>query len=176
MSLPGFGAIAKSSPDTSNVGMLLRAAYTFGQENFYVRPTLNLSLVRVGVGGYQESGAGALSLSVDGASQTTAIASPMLEFGGRVALGDDMVLRPFFAAGLSLRSTNSWTQTARLSGAPPGSAGFKTSMPIAPVQGRVAAGVQLYTADRIDLRMQYDGDYSASTTAHAGSLVVSLRF
>ena len=176
VSLPGFGAIAKSSPDTSNVGMLLRAAYTFGQENFYVRPTLNLSLVRVGVGGYQESGAGALSLSVDGASQTTAIASPMLEFGGRVALGDDMVLRPFFAAGLSLRSTNSWTQTARLSGAPPGSAGFKTSMPIAPVQGRVAAGVQLYTADRIDLRMQYDGDYSASTTAHAGSLVVSLRF
>ncbi len=102
--------------------------------------------------------------------------TPMLEIGGRIALRDDMMLRPYVAAGLSLLSSDSWKQTGRLSLAPSGTGGFTTSVPIAQVEGRVATGMQLYTNGPIDLRLQYDGEFSRSTTAHSGSLVAAVRF
>ncbi len=176
LTLLGTTQIAKGSPDTSNLGLLLRAAYTFGQEDFYVRPNISLSAIRVGIGAYRENGAGLFDLSVDSAAQTTLMATPMLEIGGRVALANDMVLRPYVAAGFSLLSSNSWQQTARLTAAQPGTGSFTTSAPIAPVEGRIAAGVQLYTGQRVDLRLQYDGEFSSRATAHSGSFVASLAF
>ncbi len=174
--LPGYTGVAKGSPDTSNVGVLLRAAYTVGTETLYLRPNLNLSVVHVSTGSYAESGAGALNLSVSGASQTVAVATPMLELGGRVVLGPDLLLRPYAAAGMSLQSTNGWSQTARLASAPAGASGFTTTLPIDPVAGRVAVGVQLYTTRQIAFRLQYDGEFSGTLTSHAGSFVASIGF
>ena len=174
--LPGYTGIAKGSPDTSNVGVLLRAAYTVGTETLYLRPNLNLSVVHVSTGSYAESGAGALNLSVSGASQTVAVATPMLELGGRVVLGPDLLLRPYAAAGMSLQSTNGWSQTARLASAPAGASGFTTTLPIDPVAGRVAVGVQLYTTRQLAFRLQYDGEFSGTLTSHAGSFVASIGF
>ena len=35
----------------------------------------------------------------------------MLEIGGRIALQDDMILRPYVTAGVSFLSNDSWKQT-----------------------------------------------------------------
>lgn len=176
ISVPGFGAVAKGNPDTANLGIMLRAAFTLGQESFYLRPSLGLSAINVRTGAYRESGGGALALSVDAASQTTVTLNPMLELGGRVALADDMLLRPFVAVGMNLHNTRSWRQTGRLVSAPAGSGDFSTTVPIDPVAAVLRAGVQLYTGRLLDFRLQYDGAYSGTTTTHAGSLVASMRF
>jgi len=34
----------------------------------------------------------------------------------------------------------------------------------------------LYTGKQVDFRLQYDGEFSSTVTAHAGSFIVSLRF
>ena len=176
ITLPGFGAVAKGNPDLANLGMLLRASYTIGREAFYLRPNLSLSAIHVRTGAYQESGGGVLNLSVNSASQTVAMLTPMLEIGGRVALDDGMILRPFLTAGVSVLSTDQWKQTGRLISAPAGVGGFATVVPIDRIVGRVAAGVQLYTGRMMDFRLQYEGEYGGSLTAHGGSLVMSLNF
>ncbi|MGE4044411.1 MAG: autotransporter domain-containing protein, partial [Acetobacteraceae bacterium] len=176
ITLPGFASVAKGSPDTANVGLLLRAAYTLGEESFYLRPHVSLTTVHVRTGSYREYGGGALNLAVDSASQTTVILTPMLEVGGRVTLGETMLLRPFVAAGLNVRSNDGWRQTGRLISAPAGAGGFTTTVPIDQVTGRVSAGVQLYTGGMLDFRLQYEGDYGGSLTAHGGSAILSVRF
>ncbi len=176
ITLPGFASIAKGSPDTSNMGVLLRAGYTIGREEFYLRPNISLSTIHVRTGAYRENGAGALNLSVDSAQQTTAMLTPMLEIGGRVALDDGMVLRPFLTAGISVLSNDAWKQTGRLTGAAPGTGGFTTTVPMDQVVGRVGAGVQLYTGKLMDFRLQYDGEYGGNLTAHGGSVVISVKF
>lgn len=57
INLPGLGGVAKGSPDTSNVGVLLRASYTIGHEGFYLRPNLSLTAMRVGAGAYRKPAA-----------------------------------------------------------------------------------------------------------------------
>jgi hypothetical protein len=91
IALPGY-AVATGHPDTTSFGALLRAAYTFGRDEFYVRPALELSAIRVRTSAYQESGAGPLDLDVSAASQSTFIATPMVEVGGRVAVGEGKYL------------------------------------------------------------------------------------
>jgi len=176
ITLPGFGSVAKGSPDTANVGLLLRAAFTIGHEDFYLRPSLSLTTTYARSGAYRENGAGALNLSIDSASQTNAILTPMLEIGGRIALADSMLLRPFMAVGVNLLSSGSWRQTGRLVAAPAGTGGFTTTLPIDQVVGRVTVGAQLYSGRDIDLRLQYDGEYGGRLSAHGGSFVASLRF
>ncbi|MBX9749719.1 MAG: autotransporter outer membrane beta-barrel domain-containing protein [Roseococcus sp.] len=68
--LPGFGSIARGSPTLLNAGAMLRATYTVGREEFYLRPSLSLSLVHAGSSSYAESGAGVLKLNVSSASST----------------------------------------------------------------------------------------------------------
>ena len=176
ITLPGFASVAKGNPDTSNIGLLLRASYTIGGESFYARPSLSLATVRVGTGAYREAGGGVLNLAVDSASQTTAMLTPMLEIGGRVPLGDDMLLRPFVVAGISVLSSDKWQQTGRLISAPAGSGSFTTAVPMDQVVGRLTVGAQLYTSQMLDFRLQYDGEYGGSLTAHGGSLTMALRF
>jgi len=102
--------------------------------------------------------------------------TPMLEIGGRVALGEGLTLRPFAALGLTLSSNDRWTQSSRLLSAPAGSGSLVTSVPLDQPVARVSAGAQLYSDRMLDFRLQYDGGYGGRLTAHGGSAVVSLRF
>ena len=158
------------------MGMLFRATYTIGEEDFYLRPSLTLSAVNVRTGAYQENGGGVLNLRVDAASQTTLIATPMLELGGRVPLSEDLLLRPFVTVGVSLLSNDSWRQSGALISAPNGAGAFSTTVPMDQAVGRVGVGAQLYTSRNIDFRLQYDGEFSRTVTSHAGSLVISMPF
>ena len=137
--------MASGGPDTANLGVLLRAAYTIGREAFYLRPNLTLGVVHVRTGSYREDGAGHLNLAVDSASQTVLSVTPLLEVGGRLGLGHGRVLRPYLSAGLSIQNADAWTRSGRLTSAPTGASGFTTRVQMDQVIGRLAAGVQLYS-------------------------------
>ncbi|MBX9749697.1 MAG: autotransporter outer membrane beta-barrel domain-containing protein [Roseococcus sp.] len=175
ITLPGFGAIARGSPTLLNAGAMLRATYTLGREEFYLRPSLSLSLVHARSSAFRESGAGVLNLDVASASSTVAALTPALEVGGRVALSNGMVMRLFTSAGVSLLSDGRWSQESRLAIAP--AAGrFSSVVRTDQVVGRVTAGAQIFATDRLELRLQYEGEYSAHLTGHGGSLAVAMRF
>ncbi|WPB82901.1 autotransporter outer membrane beta-barrel domain-containing protein [Sediminicoccus rosea] len=176
ITLPGFGSIARGSPTLAQVGGALRATYTIGREEFYLRPSMTLSLVHARSGAYRESGAGLLNLDVAAASNTVAGLTPALELGGRVNLQDGTVLRLFTSAGVSLLSSGDWTQQSRLVGAPAAAGRFSSQVQTDQVVGRVVAGVQVYATNRLELRLQYEGEYSANLTGHGGSFALAYRF
>jgi outer membrane autotransporter protein len=159
ITLPGFGSIARGSPGLSNVGGLLRATYTVGGEDLYLRPSMTLSLIHARSSAYRESGAGVLNLDVASASSTVGALTPALEVGGRVNFADGVVLRLFTSAGVSLLSSGQWSQESRLVSSP-SAARFET----------------VVRTDRLEVRLQYDGEYSANLTGHGGSLTLAYRF
>jgi len=44
------------------------------------------------------------------------------------------------------------------------------------VVGHLGGGIQVTTAEGVDFRLQYDGEFSSDTRSHAGSLKVNWRF
>jgi outer membrane autotransporter protein len=155
---------------------MLRASFTVGGEDIYLRPSVTLGVVHARSGGYRESGAGALGLDVASASATVATLTPAIEVGGRVALAPERVLRIFASAGLGFASNDRWTQEARLLGAPAGAAGFRTAVRMDGLVGRISAGGQLYAGRNLALRLQYEGEFSNNLTAHGGTLALSWAF
>ncbi|MBS7789746.1 hypothetical protein KTR66_07060 [Roseococcus sp. SDR] len=175
ITLPGFGSIARGSPTLSNVGGLLRATYTLGGEEFYLRPSLTMSLIHARSSAWRESGAGVLNLEVSGASSTVGALTPALEVGGRVNFANGVVMRLFTTGGVSLLSSGQWSQESRLVSAP-SSARFESTVRTDQVVGRLAVGAQVFATDRLEVRLQYEGEYSANLTGHGGSLSLAYRF
>jgi hypothetical protein len=176
ITLPGFGAIARGSPSLTQAGAMLRGTYTLGGEALYLRPSMTLSLVHARSGAYRESGAGLLNLDVSAADSTVAALTPALEVGSRAVLSNGVVMRLYTSAGVSWLSQGRWTQESRMVSSPAEAGRFSTVVRTDQVVARVAAGVQIFATDRLEARLQYEGEYSANLTGHGGSLALALRF
>jgi hypothetical protein len=176
ITLPGFGAIARGSPSLTQAGAMLRGTYTLGGEALYLRPSMTLSLVHARSGAYRESGAGLLNLDVSAANSTVAALTPALEVGGRAVLSNGVVMRLYTSAGVSWLSQGRWTQESRMVSSAAEAGRFSTVVRTDQVVARVAAGVQVFATDRLELRLQYEGEYSANLTGHGGSLALAYRF
>lgn len=70
---------------------------------------------------------------------------------------------------LSLRSDGHWNQEARLASSPSG-ARFSTAVRRDQVVGRVAVGAQLFATDKLEVRLQVEGEVSQNLTGHGGSV------
>lgn len=176
ITLPGFGGIAHGGPTLANVGGLLRATYTLGGEELYLRPASTMSLIHARSGAWRESGAGVLNLDVSGASSTVgALRQPALELGGRVNVAHGVVMRLFTSAGVSLLNNRQWSQESRLASSPAG-ARFETTVRTDRVVGRVTAGAQVSPL----IAWKSGSNMMASTaqplTGHGGLLSLAYRF
>jgi outer membrane autotransporter protein len=174
--IPGFEARAESDPDVYNLSARVRAAYTFAQDPYYVRPLVDFDLIYSHASGYRESGAGMLDLQVDDAGQWSFHATPAVEVGTRVEVNETTVMRAFAGAGVSFSSIDSWDTSARLASAPAGIGTFDSEVPLADVVGRLTAGVDLANDNGFSVRAQYSGSFSDTYTSHGGSLRLSHKF
>lgn len=174
--IPGLTATAKSDQDIYTFGTRARAAYTFAMAPFYVRPLVDLDLIYSHAGGYREAGAGVLDLQVSSRDQWSFHATPALEVGTQVSLGETVVLRAFAGAGVSFGSADTWETHARLISAPAGTGTFQSDMPLPGTTGRIYAGVDIASGNGFSLRTQYSGGFSDSTSSHSGTLRLSYRF
>jgi len=174
--LPGNNASAKSSPDVMSLGQRLRVAYTHNMGQAYIMPMVDLDLIYTRMPSYSEHGAGALDLDYESSDKWTAILTPGVEVGGRIDLDQGYVLRPYLNVGLSLSSTDHWDSHARLDAAPAGSRSAKSTLDAGRTFGRMTAGLQLFSGEQFDVRLQYDGLYSSQVRSHGGSLKASWRY
>lgn len=172
--VPGFGGSASSDPDVYSAAMRLRVARTFAFPSFYLKPYMDVDAIHARMPGYSENGSD-VALKIDGSSQTTFAFSPTLEFGGRVDLKGATV-RPYAYVGATFLTDDEWKTQARFSGAPSGSRGFQTSLPIDDSVARVGAGLQISTKGGVDVRLQYEGEFSSHASSNSGSLKVGIPF
>ncbi|KGM34882.1 autotransporter outer membrane beta-barrel domain-containing protein, partial [Inquilinus limosus] len=175
IAIPGFEGTRSSDPDVFAGSARLRVARTFAFSEMYLKPSIDLDAIYSRMPGYREGGGGDLGLKVEDSDQFTFAFSPTLEVGGRVAAGN-ATLRPYAYAGVTILSDDDWSAKARFTGAPSGTGSFDTSLPIDDVVARIGAGVQLLTTAGMDIRLQYDGEFSDRTSSNAGSLRAIVPF
>jgi hypothetical protein len=159
--LPGVGSSApinatlQSDQTMLLVGGRLRAAYEFAVGDWYMRPYGDVDVIHTHAPGFQESGRTDFALNVYGTSKTTVALSPMVEFGGRIVLGEGLTLRPFLAAGARFLPDNRQYVDASLLGALPGTGSFRTYIELPSVMGSLDVGLQLYRRGGFEARAEY---------------------
>lgn len=174
--IPGLSSALQGSPGVDSVGGRARLAYTAAIKPFYVRPALNLDVIRVHSGSTRETGTGTLGLSLNSASQTTFAATPLVELGMRTELSRTSTLRSFLSLGVTVPSNHRWQQATRLEAAAPDVASFAASLPMSGTAARVGVGARLAIAERFELQAAYDGAFSGRVVSHAGTLAAAYRF
>ena len=176
ITFPGFAALASGEFRAQQAGLHSRIAYMIPQDAWYLKPYLDLHAVHIHTSSYTESGAGALGLSVSGASDTMLSASPMLEAGGRWDLDGGMALRPYMALGAVVHNKNAWGASSQLIGSAPGAESF-TAVSTAPTRlGKVSLGADLSMSQRMQLRVEYGGQFGKDYHAHEGVLRLNYLF
>jgi outer membrane autotransporter protein len=177
MAIGGISQTLTVSPTGESVGLRLNAAYdSLISDDWYVRPKVSLDVIYAQSNAYSESSASGLALSFAAAHQTVVAGTPAVEIGKRLDLGGGTTLRAFATAGISLMSQNSWDVQSQFLGAPPGVGSFTTSIPTPNVVGPVDLGAQILSAQGVDARLQYDGEFAGNVVSNAGLLTLGLHF
>ncbi|WP_143705462.1 autotransporter outer membrane beta-barrel domain-containing protein [Pollutimonas subterranea] len=171
-----MGAQAKSDSHVTAIAQRLRAAYTHAMPRSYIKPFVDLDVIHTRMPSFEERGAGALNLHVEGVSKWSAIVSPGVEVGGRFELDNGYTVRPYASVGVSFSSTGKWDTRARFASAPAGTDPFNSTLDTGRVFGQVSGGVQVLGKKGMDVRLQYDGLLSNKVRSHSGSLKASWKF
>jgi len=176
IAFPGYAAQATGSFNLTQYGLHSRIAYLVPQQDWYLKPYLDLHAVHMHTGSYSEQGAGALGLNVDGNSDTMFSASPMLEVGGRVEMDNGMTLRPYAAVGATLHDKNEWGADAQFQGAVPGVQSFNTAASAPTSLANVRLGVDLMVKKNLQVRAEYGGQFGSGYRSNEGILRVNYLF
>ncbi|MCF3933415.1 autotransporter outer membrane beta-barrel domain-containing protein [Acuticoccus sp. M5D2P5] len=171
-----FVGRAEASPNSSYVFARAHGDYTYAFSDWgYLRPAIDLDVINVNQEAYEERGAGALNLAVEGGSDTFVVFTPSLELGGRVNLTPSLPARVFANAGVSVFSEDTFTVNARFAGLPTMDT-FETTTSIGDALARVGVGIDLAPAEGLEVKLQYDGAFSDKVQSHGGSLRLGYRF
>jgi outer membrane autotransporter protein len=174
--LPAASAVAQSDPSLFIAGGRLRGAYEFAFENWYVRPYGDLDLIYTNMPGFQESGPVGTALNVRGNSKTSVAISPMVEFGGRLALDEKTTIRPFAAIGISFLPNNTRHVDASFVGASSASGTFRSFMKAPGVLGNLDLGVQVYCANGFEVKAEYGIKAGGTFLSQSASARVAYHF
>ena len=175
ISVPTFTGVAKSEQDLRFAGLKLRASQLWSMGDWYLRPQVDLNATYVHVGGYTETGAGALNLVIDGRSETIYSASPALEIGSEFRM-DDTLVRPWVRAGATLFDDTSSTVLARFAGTPAGLGTLSFTSKSDKAFFDLSTGVNFLWDSGVELRLNYDGRFSKNSQEHSGGVKLGFKF
>lgn len=126
--------------------------------------------------GFSERGVTGAELALKGSSLTSFVATPAVEFGGRIDLPDNVVLRPYLTLGASFASNDAWQTTARFLWAPATAAGFTTVTPLPDVLGNLDLGLQAVTRDNLEIKVEYGLNVGQDFVSQRGMARLAIHF
>lgn len=140
---------------------------------WYMKPMIDLNATRLETDDFVEHGAGAASLAIAGDAIWVLTVSPAFEIGAEIRNGG-LVLRPFARLGATFYDDAVYDTTASFIAAPGSS--FTVGSEFDTRYIDVAAGIDVLTAEGIDIKLSYDGRFSEHSDMHAGGIKASLPF
>lgn len=178
VSLPTPDVTAASDQRTGYLSAHLRASHdVMSAPNSYLRPLLDLGIMRLRRSAFDETGAGAANLSVEKAHDTLVTVHPALELGGEARLAQGWLARPYLRVGATRYLTDNTRElTATLEGAPAGLAPLVVETEGDRTFADVSVGLDLLDTDRLQLEFAYRGQFSDHTRFHGGHLKVRVTF
>jgi outer membrane autotransporter protein len=166
ISLPGFATVVAEGDTTiTTITGLARLSYSYGETGWYVTPMVDLGANYIEIDGFSETGAGGIGLTVASSDQTIIFGGPAIEIGTTVR-SDKLVFRPYAKAGVTFLSEDSMASSARFNGAAAGSSDFATVSLFDDVFADLSGGVQMFSADVINLKIGYEGRLSDNAEQH----------
>jgi hypothetical protein len=161
------------------VGLLsghLRASHAFANDNFYLRPLVDLGVTGVHGAEIDESG-GPIALDVAAVNQLFVTVEPAIEVGGEIGLGGGAVARPFGKVGvLDTVAGRSPAATAVFSAAPSGVDGFTVASSIDQYMLDMELGLDAIQGQGAALRLTGNARLGATTRSYGGGIKVSAPF
>lgn len=170
-----LGVTAESDTDVTFVTNLARLAYSFGETGFYVTPMLDAGATYVELGGFTETGAGALNLAVSSSDQWIFFGGPAVEIGATIAQGG-FEFRPYIKAGVTFLSEDSFDVEARFASASSAVAPFRTTSNFDDRFATLDAGVQLFSTDGLNLRLNYQGKFGDDSHENGVDAKLSINY
>lgn len=176
MAFGGFNGLAEGDQDLGFFSAALRAAYVFGQPDFYAKPVLDASLTHLRLGSMTESGGNGAALNVEGTGHTVFAITPTIEIGTEWWLANGTLIRPMLRGGAVWYSGDDLAMTASFVDAPAGVGPFSISTDLDQTMGVVGAGIEVINGADAVFRLSYDGQFGSSTQIHAVGVRGSSRF
>jgi uncharacterized protein with beta-barrel porin domain len=173
---PGTTATSNQHDDFINERARV-SLQVFGEDDYYARPYMEMNTTQLFLGGFKESGAGALDLISTGSQHQSGTAGVGVELGGEIQLSEMAVLRPF--AGCEFKHTvwgNTMDITATLEGAPAGVAPFTVSNVPDINLHQASGGVDLISNASWTVRGLYTGTFGSKTRKDIWSLKIAMPF
>jgi hypothetical protein len=167
---------AQSGSSVISAGTRFRAAYTADLNPWYVKPFVDIDLMYFGMPPFSETGAGPLNLNVMGMGKVLAAGSPTLEFAKSIRRSDGSIIRPFAQAGATFFSSNTWSVTSEWAGTPAGVSPFTVTSKLPSILGKIAAGVELQLAKRLNAKFEFDRQFGQGFLDNEAWLKASMRF
>jgi hypothetical protein len=159
-----FGLIgtAKSDREMWLAGANLRLSQLFDLPNrWYVKPMVDFNATHIATKDFSESGAIGANLAVEGDGTWALAASPAIEIGTEIR-HDGIVYRPYVRAGGTFFDDATFDVTASFVAAP--GQFFTATQEFDDRYVDVTVGLDILTADGVDLKLTYDGRYSDNST------------
>jgi len=172
------GTVAQAEQTLWNLSAHGRISHDIAyDQDFYLRPMFSLGISRVFREGFHEKGAGGANLRVKSEKDTYFTAHPAIEFGREIALEDGTLARPYVRLGLTRHlNGNRRETTAIMEGAPVQVASFTSISKSDASYGDVALGIDLLSRHGSVLRIDYNGQFSQSSSANALWVKYSVPF
>ncbi|MDH5763081.1 MAG: autotransporter domain-containing protein, partial [Nitrospinota bacterium] len=176
-SFPSPGGLALSDQGVSLVSAQSGLAYILEGSNWYFKPMLNTEIAYVNLGSFQETGAGATNLNVEGNDELYWSIQPAMEFGGEWNYEENYLMRPFIRVGYTRFIGDANPEiSATLQGAPVGVAPFQVTGRTERNFADIETGVDLLSPKNFTLRFYYIGKFSNDVQIHQGGFKVSASF
>ena len=173
----GPAGTARSSQDSRFLSLVGRVAHAFVDGDRYLKPRLDLGIIRVSTDGAAETGAGLADLTVAVSAQTSVALSPAVEVGGEFGDPAGTLLRPRLALGLTQYLDDPAPSVdARFAAAPPAAGGFTFAGDAARIRFDAEAGLDILTARGFDLRLNATAQWDEQSVSYAGFLGLSYAF
>lgn len=170
-----FGVLATNTADQDVKTFMtrLRLSYLYALGVLNVRPMVDFNATYIGLDGYTETGAGALTVA--DADEWFLSVTPTLEIAGEIRSGST-ILRPYVRGGVTFIDQDSISVQTNFAAAPAGVQPFTVNADLEDTFAVVEAGLHVLSESGFNLRFTYDGRYGEDSQEHAGSLKASKNF
>ena len=172
----GFNRQYNSKSRLSVYSAKLRTAYTFEQDEHYIRPYLDVDVAYSQAPGFSESGEGKLALQTQSSSQWNVGISPMVEYGADFVREDKTRMTFFVSAGATFLPNNQQTTAMSFVGAQAANGTFDVITDGPNVLGRLNLGMQVYEQAGYEVRAQYGLQAGENYWSQSVSINAVFRF
>ncbi|RYE48939.1 MAG: autotransporter outer membrane beta-barrel domain-containing protein [Hyphomicrobiales bacterium] len=172
----GPSYVLEGTQDIGFASAHVRLSHSIEQDNWYVRPMVDVGVTQVSIADFAETG-GPVALEIDGHDETYVTVAPSIELGGEMDLGEDAILRSFIRVGaLDVVLGTAPEISAGFAGAPDGVEPFTITGDLDEALFDVTLGFDVIANNGATFRLTGDAKVGETVKSYGGAMKISAPF